>query len=45
MEDQGEQAFIYWIDGYNSIMEFYEEAYFYNRRLTFTFKGMEARYR
>jgi hypothetical protein len=26
-------------------LEFYEEAYFYNRRLTLTFKGMEARYR
>jgi hypothetical protein len=27
------------------LMEFYEEAYFYNRRLTLTFKRMETRYR
>jgi hypothetical protein len=25
------------------VLEFYEEAYFYNRRLTLTFKGMETR--
>jgi hypothetical protein len=27
------------------LLEFYEEAYFYNRWLTLTFKGMEAWYR
>jgi hypothetical protein len=30
---------------YRLQMEFYEEAYFYNRQLTLTFTGMEARYR
>jgi hypothetical protein len=30
---------------YGVYISFYEEAYFYNRRLTLTFKGMETRYR
>jgi hypothetical protein len=31
--------------GGGGLLEFYEEAYFYNGRLTLTFKGMETRYR